>query len=335
MVGKKFASQDVTQTFAELQSADQGLSLAAAQERLRILGDNGFTEESFSFIRMIKRRARSSFLYLLLAASGLSYFLGDRFEALMILLFVVINIGLEIYQEYHSEKAIQLLKRYLITHTRVRRDGKIIPVESTTVIPGDVIVVTIGDRLPADARFIVTQGLEIDESLMTGESAVTHKTAETLTVSPTEMYEAHNIGFAGTVVTAGRGEAVGFAVGKNTALGNIASLTVESEHKTEFERGITEFSRFILKLVFLALAIVFFANVLIKGDGINMIELLIFSLALAVSVVPEALPVIVTVALSRGSLRLAQKKVIVKRLSAIEDLGSIEVLCTDKTGTLT
>lgn len=335
MVWKKFSSEDIPQVFAELQSSEAGLSPDAARERLRVTGKNGLEEESFSVIKMIKRRARSSFLYLLLAASGLSYFLGDHLEALLILVFIAINVGLETYQEYHSEKATRLLKRYLVIYTRVRRAGIAITVESKDIIPGDIVLVEAGDRLPADMRFIVANGLEIDESLMTGESGATHKIATTLALPPTEMYEAHNIGFAGTVVTAGRGEAIVFATGKETALGDIASLTTENEHKTEFEKGIAEFSRFILKLVLLTLALIFVANILIKGDGINTAELLVFSLALAVSVVPEALPVIVTVALSRGSLRLAQKKVIVKRLSAIEDLGSIEVLCTDKTGTLT
>ena len=335
MVWKKFASEDVAQVFAELQSTNAGLSQALAEERLRTQGNNGFEEESFSLFKMIKRRARSSFLYLLLVASGLSYFLGERLEALLILLFIAINVGLETYQEYHSERSIRLLKRYLVVRTRVRRGGKVMVVESKEVIPGDIVLVEAGDRLPADMRFIQAQGLTIDESLITGESAAVEKTAATLAVPPAEMYEAQNIGFTGTAVTAGRGEAVVFATGKETALGDIASLVGESEHKTEFEKGIAEFSRFILKLVVLTLALVFVANILIKGNAIDTAELLVFSLALAVSVVPEALPVIVTVALSRGSLRLTQKKVIVKRLSAIEDLGSIEVLCTDKTGTLT
>jgi Mg2+-importing ATPase len=335
MMWKKFSSEDVAQVLAGLQSSEQGLSPAVALERLRATKNNALEEESFSLLKIIKRRARSSFIYLLLSAAGLSYFLGEHLETWLILLFIAINVGLETYQEYHSEKAVRLLKRYLVIHTRVRRDGKTMMVESNEIIPGDIVLVEAGDRLPADMRFIATYGLQIDESLITGESAATQKNIATLPVSPVEMYEAENIGFAGTAVTAGRGEAIVFATGKETALGDIASLTSGVEHKTEFEKSIAQFSRFILKLVILTLTLVFFANILIKGSDINVAELLVFSLALAVSVVPEALPVIVTVALSRGSLQLAEKKVIVKRLSAIEDLGSIEVLCTDKTGTLT
>ncbi len=331
----KFASEDVHQVLAELESIETGLSREAVAGRLRAAGKSDLEAAPFSLIKMAKRRARSSFLYLLLAAAALSYFLGERLEALLILLFIAINVGLETYQEYHSEKAVRLLKRYLVIHTRVRRGGKVETIPSEQIVSGDIVLVEAGDRLPADMRFITVNGLMIDESLMTGESAAVAKTAAMLAVSPAGMYEADNIGFAGTAVTAGHGEAVVFAIGKATALGDIASLAIENGHKTDFEKGIAEFSGFIVKLVLLTLALVFLANILIKGDSINVVELLVFSLALAVSVVPEALPVIVTVALSRGALRLAQKKVIVKRLSAIEDLGSIEILCTDKTGTLT
>ncbi|OGI15206.1 MAG: hypothetical protein A3E38_01160 [Candidatus Moranbacteria bacterium RIFCSPHIGHO2_12_FULL_54_9] len=335
MVWKKFASQDSLDALAELESSEKGLLPEVARERLRIEGNNTLGEKPFSIVAMLKRRARSSFLYLLLAAAALSYVLGERLDAALIFIFIAINVGLETYQEYHSEKAAQLLKRYLVIYTHVRRGGKTLTIESKEVVLGDIVLVEAGDRLPADIRFTAANGLELDESLMTGESAAVHKTVATLTVPPTEMYEAQNIGFAGTVVTAGRGEGVVFATGKDTALGDIAALAEESEHPTAFEKDIAQFSHFILKLVLLTLSLVFAANIFLKGDSVNTVELLVFSLALAVSVIPEALPVIVTVALSRGALRLAQKKVIVKRLSAIEDLGSIEILCTDKTGTLT
>lgn len=335
MEWKRISSEDVTQVFAELQSSEKGLSLALAEGRLATLGKNKIEEKSFSLLEILKRRTRSYFLYLLLSASLLAFFFGDYLEAGLILLFIVINVSLEIYQEYHGERAVQLLKKYLVMHTKVRRGGATLTIESEEIVPGDIVLVEAGDRLSADMRFLTACGLELDESVMTGESVAMHKKATRALTMPTEMFEAENIGFAGTVVTAGRGEAIVFATGKETALGDIATLTTEKKRETGFEKNITQFSKFILKFVLLTLAIVFLANVFIKGEGVNVGELLIFSLVLAVSVIPEALPVIVTVALSRGSLRLAQKKVIVKRLSAIEDLGSIEILCTDKTGTLT
>lgn len=335
MVWKKFAAEEEANVLAELGSSRDGLTSSEVQKRSLENRENRIKPGSSAFVRVVKERLRSSFLYLLLAAAALSFFLGDILEGVLIVLFILINLSLETYQEYHSAQALRLLKRYLVVHARVRRGGQIVKVESTAVVPGDVVLVEAGDRLPADVRFLRVNGLELDESLLTGESTPVKKISGFLKVPAVEMYEACNIGFAGTIATSGWGEGVVFATGKETAFGDIASLTEETERETVFEKGIRQFSRFILKLVLFTLAIIYFANLLIRGSGADGVELLIFSLALAVSVVPEALPVILTVALSRGSLRLAQKKVVVKRLSAIEDLGSIEVLCCDKTGTLT
>lgn len=335
MFWKKFASYDAESSLAELQSSVDGLSEESVRSRFSTYGKNEMGGKRSFISEALRRRFKSSFLYLLLAAAVLSLFLGDRIDAILIALFVAINIGLETYQEYRSERSAELLKKYLIVRVHVRRDGRMVMTEGKNIVPGDIVLVEPGDRLPADIRFIKSDGIEVDESVMTGESVAVAKTAALPEVPPTEMYEATNIGFAGTVVTAGRGEGVVFATGRDMALGDIAALTEGTDRETVFEKGMARFSRFLVRLVLLTLTIIFLANIFIKGDGADHVELLVFSIALAVSVVPEALPVIMTVALSRGAVRLAQKKVVVKRLSAIEDLGSIEVLCTDKTGTLT
>lgn len=335
MEWKRFAAEGVDQALVELETSRTGLATDEARRRLREERDHRIKPGTSALWKTLKTRLSSSFLYLLLAAALLSFFLGDWLEGSLIILFIAINLSLETYQEYHSERALSLLKRYLVVHSRAYRNGRLMRIESTKVVSGDIILVEAGDRLPADVRFLHTNGLAIDESVMTGESLPSQKIAGLLSVPAVEMHEAHNIGFAGTVVTSGWGEGVVFATGSETAFGDIATLTEETDKETAFEKGIREFSRFILKLVLFTLAIIYVASVLIHGERTSSIELLIFSLALAVSVVPEALPVILTVALSRGSLRLAEKKVVVKRLSAIEDLGSIEVLCCDKTGTLT
>ena len=319
----------------EMRSRRSGLSQTEVRERLSEYGPNRLNQEVSPWPAMIRRRFRSSFLYLLLAAALLSFFLGERLEALLIFLFVVINVGLESYQEYHSEQSLRLLRKYLVSHVRVRRSGEIVLIESHEVVPGDIVLVEAGDRLAADIRFFLTRSIAVDESVITGESVPVVKTHDPLQFPKSDMSEAANIGFTGTVVTSGRGEGVVFATGKETSLGDIANLTEEPRHETSFEKGLNHFSRFILRLVAGTLLFIFIANVFLRRGETNVAELLIFSLALAVSVIPEALPVITTVTLSRGSIRLAQKKVVVKRLSAIEDLGSISVLCTDKTGTLT
>lgn len=319
----------------EMRSRRSGLSSTEVKERLAEYGPNRLSEEASPWPALIKRRFQSSFLYLLLAAALLSFFLGERLEASLILLFILINVGLESYQEYHSEQSIRLLRKYLVSHVRVRRSGEIALIESHEVVPGDIVLVEAGDRLAADLRFFLTRSLMIDESVITGETVPVFKEHTPLKFPKLSMSEAANIGFTGTVVVSGRGEGVVVATGKRSSLGDIATLTEEPRHETTFEKGINHFSRFILRLVAGTLFFIFIANIFLRRGETNVAELLIFSLALAVSVIPEALPVITTVTLSRGSIRLAQKKVVVKRLSAIEDLGSISVLCTDKTGTLT
>lgn len=335
MQWKKMALPEPEDVILELGSRKSGLSLAEVRERLSEYGLNRFAEEVSPWPAMLKRRFRSSFLYLLLAAALLSYILGEHLEAFLILVFVFINIALESYQEYHSEQSIRLLRRYLVSHVKVRRGGEIMLVENEKVVPGDIVLVEAGDRLAADIRFISSTALMIDESVMSGESVPVIKTHHPLIFPREQESEGENIGFAGTVVTSGRGEGIVIATGRNTSLGDIATMTEGPRHETTFEKGINHFSRFILRLVAGTLFFIFIANVVLRRGETNVAELLIFSLALAVSVIPEALPVITTVTLSRGSIRLAQKKVVVKRLSAIEDLGSISVLCTDKTGTLT
>lgn len=332
---KRMALQAGEDVIAEYESRRSGLSEQEVRDRIIRHGRNTLRQESSPWKDILLRRFQSSFLYLLIGASILSFALGQKLEALLIVLFIFINLSLEAYQEYHSVKSLALLRRYLVSHVRVRRQGEVVEVNSEEVVPGDIVLVSAGDRLVADLRFFVTTGLSVDESVMTGETDAVAKQEDRIHFSHTEMHQASNIGFAGTVVASGRGEGVVIATGRETALGDIAQLSEEVSHETRFEKGLHQFSRFIVRLVAITLFGVFIANVILRHGETSTTELLIFSLALAVSVIPEALPVIITVCLSRGSLHLAKKKVVVKRLSAIEDLGSIDILCADKTGTLT
>lgn len=335
MQWKQMALPEGEDVIAEFESRRSGLSEQEVRERLYRYGANALRRTVSPWKEIILRRFQSSFLYLLVGAAALSFALDQRIEAFLIGLFILINISLETYQEYHSVKSLELLQRYLVSHVRVRRSGETIKVDGEEIVPGDIVLVSAGDRLVADMRFFSTTGLSIDESVMTGESDPTLKDSQPLHFTKTEVHEATNIGFAGTVVVSGRGEGVVIATGRSTNIGDMSKLAGEVEHETRFEKGLHQFSRFILRLVAVTLFAMFIANVILRHGETGVTELLIFSLALAVSVIPEALPVIITVALSRGSLHLAQKKVVVKRLSAIEDLGSMDVLCVDKTGTLT
>lgn len=246
----------------------------------------------------------------------------ELIDGLMIAGFILINTILGFIQEYHSERSLYLLKKFVVSHARVRRDGKEKLIDSKELVPGDIVLIETGDIVPADLNFLETNDLTVDESAMTGESAPIVKIAKSQGVS-------------GTHVVTGKGIGIVTEIGRNTAMGKITKLTVETKRESSFEKGITKFSKFILHMIILILILLFAANIIIKGHDANFAELLLFSIALAVSVIPEALPLVTTLSLSRGALQMARQHVVVKRLSAVEDLGSVEVLCTDKTGTIT
>lgn len=313
----------------------RGLSMAEAKNRRKEYGENRLAESRVRPWKIFLRQFKSSFVYLLLAAAALSFLLGEMIEGLMIILFLVINTSLGFYQEYRSEQTVELLKRYIATKVRVRRDGAISSIDARDLVPGDIVVIEAGDSIPADIRMIETMNLAINEEPLTGESVPVKKESAPLTHATTEIYEAENIGFSGTAVVSGRGWGIVFAIGARTVLGDIARLAGTAARESKFEQELEKFSKFILYLVIATLAFIFIANIILKGWGEHIASLAIFSIALAVSVVPEALPIVMTFSLSRGARHLAKKHVVVKRLSAIEDLGSIQILCTDKTGTIT
>ncbi|MEI6511315.1 MAG: cation-transporting P-type ATPase [Candidatus Uhrbacteria bacterium] len=330
-----YTTQTAEDVLAKEKSSRDGLSSAEAGERLKSHGPNALDESRVSWVKVLGRQFRSPFLYLLVLAAGVSFALGELIDAGMIAGFVLVNAGLGFFQEYQSERSVELLRTFVTAKSRVRRDGKESLVNSHDLVPGDIVVVETGDVIHADLRFVETENLVIDESVLTGESIQVAKDEKALATETSQPFEAHNIGFAGTTVASGRGVGMVVATGKATEIGDISRLTAQTDGPSAFEKSLGKFSVLILQIIVVTLVAVFVLNIAIKGLSTNIPELLIFSIALAVSVIPEALPIVVTTTLSRGALRLAHRKVVVKRLSAIEDLGSIDVLCTDKTGTLT
>lgn len=318
-----------------VKSTTAGLTTDEAHARLITFGQNVLSAERVPWWRVLGRQFTSSFVLLLFIAAGLSFALSQRMDGSFILLFVIINAALGFVQEYHSEHTLALLRRYVVPDTRVLRQGKEEVIATNELVPGDIVLLEAGDRVPADVRWIDLLDLTIDESALTGESVPVKKTTGSLVHDVHDAYQAGNLGFSGTTVLSGSGTGVVFATGRKTAMGSIAKLTVETARVSLFQKELDNFSTFILRLAVATLTLVFLANVLIERNAVHLVQLLIFSIALAVSVVPEALPVVATFALSQGARRLAKHKVVIKRLSAIHDLGSIEVLCTDKTGTIT
>ncbi len=331
----KYVSRKSEEIIRELASSLEGLTNQEAQDRLKKNGSNKFSIKEKGIWNILLRQLKSSFIYLLLGASVLAFLLREYWDSAMIMLFVFINTVLGFYQEYQSEKAVKLLKKHLTKKIKVKRDDAETEISSEELVIGDVVILEPGNIVPADMRLLQAKSLALDESLLTGESVTIEKTDDVLDNKAKEVHQATNMVFSGTTVVRGKGLGLVVTTGKDTVLGNIAKLTGETARKSIFEKEIAKFSKFILRLVIVTIVLMFFGNLLVKGLEVNIGDLTLFSIALVVSAIPEALPVVTTFAFSRGALKLAKKHVIVKRLAAVEDLGGIEVLCTDKTGTLT
>lgn len=330
-----FSQKNIEEALASTQSTPGGLTSMQVEERLLVSGKNTLEEKHTSWQKILIRQFRSAFIYLLLAASAVSLYQKEYTDAAMIFIFLALNAILGFYQEYHAEKALSLLKTFVDRKTRVRRDGKEQLISISEVVPGDIVLMNAGDMMPGDGFFIRADEVTIDESPLTGEVEPINKSVGIPSEPPKGFYGASNIAFTRTTFLSGDGEVLIFATGKNTVIGDIAKHLQQEEGPSAFELGINHFSSFILKMVLVTIPIIFMLNYFVHGDSFDPATFAVFAIALTVSVIPEALPLVMTISLSRGSLELAKKNVVPRRLSAIEDLGSIDVLCTDKTGTIT
>ncbi len=300
-----------------------GLTTVEAERRLAQYGRNILgKKQKLSAIRLLVKQFQSALIYLLLIAAALSFFLQDYYDGLVIVVILLLNTGLGFLQEYKSGKAVEKLQGLLSRSALVVRDGKQILVDERDLVPGDAVVLKEGDIAPADLRLSVSEHLSTNESQLTGESAAVAKAAGAVV-------------YAGSTIAAGEGVGTVIATGLNTQLGKIAHLSTETKKVTQYQKSLTAFSTFLMKMSLFSLALVFILKIIINGGFQNISSLALFIVALSITVVPEALPVIATVTLSNGAMKLAQRHVIAKTLSAVEDLGNINILCTDKTGTLT
>jgi len=298
-----------------------GLKEKEAKERLKIYGLNEIGGKGIGVKEVLVRQFRSPFFYLLLIASLVSFLIGETTSGWVILFFVGINLFLGFFQEYRAEKAALLLKNFIPSKTKVLRDGTTKIIERKYLVSGDLVLLTAGDIVPADLEIIKPVNLLVDESVLTGESSpVAKKVGGSL--------------FAGTSIVSGGTQGVVTATGGKTSFGKVSKMVGEIKQESSYQKEILEFSRLILKIVAVSIVFIFIANLVLRGTE-NFFDFLIFSVALVVSIIPEALPTVASFALSLGALRLGRQNVVVKRLSAVEDLGNIQILCTDKTGTLT
>lgn len=319
--------------WVQLDTSSRGLSTAEARRRLRRDGPNQpRSVAKFWVVGEIVRLLMNPLVLMLLIASLLTAVLGDRVDAIIIAIIVVISLALDFYQSYRSQRAVQQLERLIVTTATVRRDGKLVEVPFAELVPGDVIVLGPGDLVPADCRLISAQLLLINQAALTGESLPIEKHAEDLKQAVDNPAEAVNAVFLGTSVVSGTGEALIVNTGNRTVFSHISQLLQKKPPPTEFERGMREFAHLIARTVMLLVLFVFLVNAWFGRDPV---ESFLFAVALAVGLTPELMPMIVTVTLAEGALRMSRKRVIVRHLPAIQNFGSIDILCSDKTGTLT
>jgi len=308
------------------ETGPDGLSASTAMDRLNKYGYNVFSSgPKHSAYKLLARQFKSSLVYLLVAAGILSFALQDISDGIVITAILLINTSLGFYQEFRTEKAVEKLQNLVSKEVLVKRDGKEALVPERLLVPGDLVILREGDIVPADTRLFKVNDFVVDESQLTGESMPVTKTTRA----------ANNLVYAGSTVEQGEAKGYVYATAENTELGKIAHLTSSYKRTTQFEQSLSSFSSSLIKITFLTMAVVFGLKLILIHDVSQISSLILFIVALAVVVVPEAMPVIVTVTLARGSLRLARQHVIAKTLTAVEDLGNINVLCSDKTGTLT
>jgi len=327
-----FWSRDAAEIGAELDSSAGGLSSTAATERLKRFGPNSVEDAAtLSGARLLLRQFESPLVIILIFGAVVSLALRDWADASIILAIVLGSTLLGFSQEYRASTAIQQLKRRLALTSRVLRDGAEASVVASTLVPGDVIVLSAGNLIPADALVLEARDFLVSEAALTGESFPVEKRPGILPAE-TAMSALGNAVFLGASVRSGSAKAMIVKTGRQTAFGAIAARLKARPPETEFQRGLRQFGYLLIRVMVIVVLFVLTVNELLDRPAV---ESLLFAVALAVGLSPELLPAIVSVTLSTGARAMARQGVLVRHLEAIENLGSIDVLCTDKTGTLT
>jgi P-type Mg2+ transporter len=328
-----FWNRTLTDLDSDLGVAHDGLTPDEAQRRLLKFGSNQLNARPVRpLIVQFLSRFRSPLVLLLLGASTVMGITGDLTGCLIIGVIVVLSVGLDFVQERQAGKVVDALRISIAVHVRATRGGKPVEIAVGELVPGDLIQLSAGDLIPADGRILEAKDFFVNQAALTGEPYPVEKRAGDLTHIVSDLNEATNSVFAGGSVISGMARVLIYQTGSITEFGQIASALAERRPPTAFDLGIRHFGLLIMRLTALLVLTVLVINWSLHR---SILESLLFSIALAVGLTPELLPMIVTVTLSRGAMRMAKKQVIVKQLEAIHNLGSMDVLCTDKTGTLT
>lgn len=326
------ASKEVL--FIRFATSEKGLSEARAERRLRDYGPNDVSSRKnannmFQFLSKIT----DPLVLVLLAIAAISLFFGEKINAVFVSAIAALSVAISFVQEYRAGREAEKLKELVHTNAEVCRGGELKETDIWKIVPGDIIELSAGDMVPADMRLISSKDLFLDQSTLTGESFPVEKNSKQVkTRGGTSLAAQTNVAFMGSSVVSGTATGIVIRTGRYTEFGKVAERLARSAPETSFDRGIKSFTWFMIRAMLVLVIAVFAINSTLKGDYV---EALLFSLAVAVGLTPEMLPMLVTVNLSKGALEMAKKKVIVKRLHSIQNFGAMDTLCTDKTGTLT
>jgi len=316
-----------------LETTPSGIDNLTALQRLSEYGKNQIEDKKKRTVLHILLHQLTDFMILILiAAAVISGIIGDLTDTIIILAIIIINAIVGFSQEYKAEKAIDALKKMVNSHARVLREGKTVEILVSDLVPGDVVLLETGNSIPADVRFIETHQIKVDESALTGESHNVEKNIDKLPEGDYSIGDRTNMGFKGTFITNGRGVAYVIATGMNTELGLIAKMIQTDGTTTPLQKRLTAFGKH-LSVVIIIICIIIFMIGWLRGEPI--LAILLISISLAVAAIPEALPAVVTIALAFGAKRLVKSNALIRKLAAVETLGSVTYICSDKTGTLT
>lgn len=329
----KSAYVEATMALEQLGTTHNGLSSEEAEIRLEQFGPNEVAKEKRqTWYKRLWENVRNPLVILLVFLGVISFLTGDLRATVMILAMVLLGIILRYVQESKADSAAEKLQEMVSTTATVVRGGKRREISLKELVPGDVVALSAGDMVPADVRVLFSKDLFLNQSSLTGESLPVEKTSAAVNAAITNPFEMSNLCFLGSNIVSGTATALVVQTGSETYFGALASSISGQRQPTSFDKGVTSFTWLMISFMAIMVPLVFLFNGLSKG---NWLEAFLFALAVAVGLTPEMLPMIVTVNLSKGAIAMAQEKVIVKRLNAIQNIGAMDILCTDKTGTIT
>lgn len=316
-----------------LNTSPSGIDNISAAQRLEEYGKNQITDKKKkSVFQMLLHQLTDFMILILIAAAVISGIIGDLTDTIIILAIIILNAVVGFIQEYRAEKAMEALKLMAAANARILREGKTIDIPASDLVPGDVVMLEAGNIIPADIRFFETHQIKVDESALTGESHNVEKNPDELQEGDYQLGDRINMGFKGTFITNGRALAYVASTGMNTELGRIAKMIQTDETSTPLQKRLAAFGKR-LSVIILIICTIIFVFGWLRGEDI--LTILLTSISLAVAAIPEALPALVTIALAFGAKRLVKSNALIRKLPAVETLGSVTYICSDKTGTLT